>query len=90
MLCKDHEARVEPPWRFGLEQIGGAAMAALFVLGMGVFLTGMSCLATRCVLWTVQSKAEGDKVVEPFDTLVEIPDTVPSEWINAYRAGNDA
>lgn len=74
-----------------IERIGGAAMAALFVLGMGAFFTGLCCLASKCVAGTLGSRAEASKRIESCAArpAVEIPDTVPIEWINADRADND-
>ena len=65
-------------------------MAVLFVLGMGAFLTGVCCLAIKCVVRTIGPKPEGSKPTESgaVSTSMVIPDTVPLEWVKDYRAGN--
>lgn len=91
MFWIGHGLRLSLFSEFGLEWIGGAAMAAMFVLGMGAFFTGLCCLASKCVAGTLGSRAEASKPIESCaaQPALEIPDTVPIEWINAYRADND-
>jgi hypothetical protein len=88
MSSKGHEARAELVLPNRSEQIGGAAVANSFVFGMAVFLGGLCWLAARVVLWAAETKTEQSGDVGPFPAgvLVEIPDTVPSEWVEAYRA----
>jgi hypothetical protein len=91
MSSKGDEARAELVLSNRSEQIGGAAVANLFVFGMAVFLGGLCWLAARVVLWAAETKAEhsGDVGPLPAGVLVEIPDTVPSEWVEAYQAERD-
>jgi hypothetical protein len=91
MSSKGDEARAELVLSNRSEQIGGAAVANLFVFGMAVFLGGLCWLAARVVLWAAETKAEYSEFIGPLPAgvLVEIPDTVPSEWVEAYRAERD-
>jgi len=43
----------------------------------------------KCIRSAAGIKA-GDRNAQQRRLPVQIPDTVPSEWIEAYRAGNDA
>ncbi len=65
-------------------------MAVLFVLGMGAFLIGLCGLAIKSVLRTVGPRPEGSKPTESgaIRPLALIPDTVPLEWVKAYRTEN--
>jgi hypothetical protein len=58
MSSKGDEARAELVLSNRSEQIGGAAVANLFVFGMAVFLGGLCWLAARVVLWAAETKAE--------------------------------
>jgi len=67
-------------------------MAALFVLGMGVFVTGLCCLASRCVARTLGTTPEddGDPIgSRSIHSPVFMPDTVPLEWVKAYQGESD-
>ena len=66
-------------------------MAALFVLGMGAFLTGLCCLASKCVARTLGTTPEDGEPIgsRSIHSPVEIPDTVPLEWVKAYQAESD-
>ena len=64
-------------------------MVILWFLGVWVFYIW---LAQKCIRSAAGNKAKDCKVIESWESLprVEIPDTVPSEWIEAYKAENDA
>jgi hypothetical protein len=57
----------------------------LVVLGIGVFFAGSRWLAAR--LARPRSVAGVDRWPDPDceEVEVEIPDTVPIEWVDAYR-----
>lgn len=64
-------------------------MAILCLLAIWTFYF---CLARKCLRRSVAGIKAGDGNVEARlrRPRVQIPDTVPSEWIEAYRAENDA
>jgi hypothetical protein len=65
-------------------------MVVLSVLGLLVWLGGLGALIVQGIRWSGRTRGEG-KSVEPGETLplTEIPDTVPPEWIDAYRTVGD-
>ena len=64
-------------------------MAVLFLLGMWVLYF---CLARTCLRMSTAVIKAGDRNVEARlrRPRVQIPDTVPSEWVETYRAEKDA
>lgn len=63
-------------------------MAILCFLGIWVLY---AWLVQKCIRLAARIKTKDDKVIESWEglTRVVIPDTVPSEWIDAYKAEND-
>ena len=75
-------------WWF--ELIGGVAMAMLFLLGMWVlyFWLGRKCL--RASAAGTRAGGRNDMISWGGHPQVKIPDTVPSAWVETYRAENGA
>ncbi len=61
-------------------------MAILCFLGAWVLYIWV---VQKCIRSAAGIKA-GDRNVQQRRPRVQVPDTVPSEWIEAYRAENDA
>jgi hypothetical protein len=59
--------------------------------GLVIFLGGLFGLAGHGIWRAIKPEAEGDRVAEgrPIEPSVGIPDTVPAEWVMAYRADQD-
>ncbi len=66
-------------------------MTLLSMSGLVVFLGGLFGLAGHGIWRAVKAEAEGDGVAEcrPTGRPVGIPDTVPPEWVMAYRTDRD-
>jgi hypothetical protein len=66
-------------------------MTLLSMMGLVLFLGGLFGVAGHGIWRTLRSETEGDRVVEsgPAGSLAGIPDTVPVEWVMAYRADLD-
>ncbi len=66
-------------------------MAIVPVLGFTVFMGGLCFLAGRGILKACKVEREEGRVTEggAEDPFGELPDRVPSEWIQAYRAEKD-
>ena len=63
-------------------------MSLLFVLGMWLFLGGSIYRAHKRARLMAENRVPGDtnRPLGHRRVRTEIPDTVPSEWIEAYRA----
>lgn len=61
------------------------------VLGLTVFVGGLCFLAGQGILRACRPEPEASGAVEscPLEGLTEVPDTVPSEWVQAYWAEQD-
>jgi hypothetical protein len=66
-------------------------MALLFVFGMMVFFAGLTRLALRVVHWSIEVSGGHHRGPEQWHptAVVDIPDTVPSAWVEAYRADQE-
>jgi hypothetical protein len=67
------------------EEIGGASMLMLLVIGIMVFLRAIWRLVARTSSLNSLDNPISGPVWSASD--LEIPDTVPSEWVDAYRGG---
>lgn len=87
MSARGYEAQ---SWPGMVELIRGVAMAILFVVGMWVLYLW---LARKCLRMSAASvKAGGRHELKYWGSRprVKILPTVPSEWVESYRAENDA
>ncbi len=63
-------------------------MGILFLLGMMVCCAGITRLFVVVAQWSIDSTREGRREIEGCTAVGswEVPDTVPSAWVDAYRA----
>ncbi len=66
-------------------------MTLLSMSGLVVFLGGLFGLAGHGIWRAVKAEAEGQAIAEcrPTEHSPGIPDTVPPEWVMAYRTDQD-
>ncbi len=73
------------------EQIGGAAMASLFILGWVAVVSGMFWLIARVAPRPAGTgpRPGGADGLSDEELDLDIPDTVPPEWVEEYWSGHD-